>query len=58
MEVVEGSWQTVDFSKGDFSGALVQYPDADGTVHDFSSFVDSAHKHGVFIFKYFSDLLL
>ncbi|XP_059163007.1 glycine dehydrogenase (decarboxylating), mitochondrial-like [Physella acuta] len=56
MEVVEGSWQAVDFSKGDFSGALVQYPDTDGTVHDFSSFVDAAHKHGTLVVAA-SDLL-
>lgn len=47
IEVVVGPWKNVDFGSKDYCGALVQYPDTDGVVQDFSSFVDRAHQSGV-----------
>ncbi|CAG5116255.1 unnamed protein product, partial [Candidula unifasciata] len=49
IEVVIGSWKTVDLSNKDYCGALVQYPDTDGTVQNFSSFVDQAHQCGTLV---------
>ena len=37
----------MDFSGKDVSGVLVQYPDTDGRVEDFTALVDRAHKGGV-----------
>lgn len=37
----------MDFSGKDVTGALVQYPDTDGRVEDFTGLVDRAHKGGV-----------
>uniref|UniRef100_A0A3Q3IRR8 glycine dehydrogenase (aminomethyl-transferring) n=1 Tax=Monopterus albus TaxID=43700 RepID=A0A3Q3IRR8_MONAL len=36
----------MDFSAGDVSGMLFQYPDTDGRVEDFTALVDRAHKGG------------
>uniref|UniRef100_H3DDQ2 Glycine cleavage system P protein n=1 Tax=Tetraodon nigroviridis TaxID=99883 RepID=H3DDQ2_TETNG len=36
----------MDFSGKDVSGVLVQYPDTDGRVEDFTALVDRAHKGG------------
>lgn len=44
---MEGNWQDLDLSNKDICGALVQYPDTEGTVSDFSSLVQQAHKNGV-----------
>ena len=46
------SVQVVDINKADFSnrdvaGVLVQYPDTNGSVYDFSNIVDQAHENGV-----------
>lgn len=37
----------MDFSGKDVTGVLVQYPDTDGRVEDFTALVDRAHKAGV-----------
>ncbi|KAL8597834.1 hypothetical protein ACOMHN_061367 [Nucella lapillus] len=44
IEVVEGDWRELDLSQNDFSGVLVQYPDTDGHVSDFSSLITSARE--------------
>lgn len=40
-------WKNVDFSANDVSGIIVQYPNTEGTVEDYSQLVSNAHKHGV-----------
>jgi glycine dehydrogenase len=45
IDVVLGKWQNADFSNADFCGAIVQNPATDGTVTDFTDFIDSAHEH-------------
>lgn len=45
-EIRVGSFRTVEFDESLF-GALVQYPDADGNVSDFRTFVARAHESGV-----------
>lgn len=37
IEIVTGDWKSFDFSD-DFFGVLIQYPDAEGNVHDYKSF--------------------
>ena len=43
---IENVFET-DFSKGDISGVLFQYPDTEGSVLDFEKVVEKAQKHGV-----------
>ncbi|MBN4047006.1 aminomethyl-transferring glycine dehydrogenase [bacterium AH-315-P13] len=42
IELVVGNYETFDFSS-DFYGALLQYPDKSGKVHDISSFISKAN---------------
>ena len=37
----------MDLSNRDISGILIQYPDTDGSVYDYSELVDMAHANGV-----------
>ncbi|MCE7933840.1 MAG: glycine dehydrogenase (aminomethyl-transferring) [Chlorobi bacterium CHB2] len=45
IDVVVGDHRTFDFSTPVF-GVLVQYPAADGAVHDYRDFIARAHQHG------------
>lgn len=47
IEIERGDWRDVDLSNRDVSGILVQYPDTEGSVEDFTSLVDEAHANGV-----------
>lgn len=49
ITVVEADWKQVDLSGRDFCGALVQYPDTDGHISDFSQFVVKAHENGTLV---------
>ncbi|HHY53857.1 MAG TPA: aminomethyl-transferring glycine dehydrogenase [Chloroflexi bacterium] len=46
--VVVGDHATYDFGNHTF-GALVQYPDTEGTIHDFSAFCVRAHAAGALV---------
>lgn len=46
IEVMTGDYQNVDLSGRDVGGVLVQYPDTEGTVRDYSSLIDQAHANG------------
>jgi glycine dehydrogenase len=48
IQVVVGNHQSFAFSESVF-GALVQYPDSFGEIHDFSTFIDQAHASGVLV---------
>jgi glycine dehydrogenase len=48
IEVVVGSHETYSFSNKVF-GALVQYPDTFGAIHDFSGFAEKAHAAGAML---------
>src|SRR5882724_7541847 len=48
IEVVTGDHQSFQFS-GQVFGALVQYPDTFGAVHDYSKFVETAHAAGALV---------
>lgn len=45
IEIVIGDYKTFRFSENVF-GAIVQYPNADGSVEDYTSFVETAHAAG------------
>jgi len=47
MELVVGDHATVDFGSMDkLCGALMQYPDTTGRLHDYSGVADALHKNG------------
>ena len=48
IEVVVGNHETFAFTEKVF-GALVQYPDTFGAIHDFSSFAEKAHAAGAML---------
>jgi glycine dehydrogenase len=48
IEVIVGDWKTFHFSD-DFCGALIQYPATDGSIHDYTEFVKSAHAAGALV---------
>jgi glycine dehydrogenase len=48
IELVVGNEETFDFNEQLF-GALVQYPDTYGAVHDYASFTERAHAAGVLV---------
>jgi len=43
MEVIVGDHRDFDFSNGDVSGVLFQYPDTNGKIEDFTDLVERAH---------------
>lgn len=49
IEVIEDDWREVDLSGGDFSGVLIQFPNTDGHISDFSQFVKTAHDNGTLV---------
>ncbi|MEW6146015.1 MAG: aminomethyl-transferring glycine dehydrogenase [Thermodesulfobacteriota bacterium] len=48
IELVVGDHARFGFGEGVF-GALLQYPDTDGGVHDYSDFINKAHERGVLV---------
>jgi len=48
IEVVVGDWRAWDFSRPTF-GALLQYPAADGAIHDYREFCERAHNVGAIV---------
>ncbi len=48
IEVVIGNWENFDFST-EYFGALLQYPDANGKVEDYKSFVEKAHENNILV---------
>jgi len=48
IKVVVGNHEELEFGDGVF-GALVQYPDADGAVRDYSEFISRAHGSGALV---------
>jgi glycine dehydrogenase len=48
IEVVIGNHETFEFNDQVF-GALVQYPDSFGAIHDFSGFAEKAHAAGAML---------
>ncbi len=48
VELVFGNYQEASLDES-FFGAIVQYPDANGEVRDYSAFCEKAHKSGVLV---------
>jgi glycine dehydrogenase len=48
LDLIEGDHRSFTFSNQVF-GALVQYPDTFGAVHDYTSFIQSAHAAGALV---------
>lgn len=48
IELVIGDWKTLKLDKSIY-GALLQYPDAEGSVDDYSGFCEAAHANGTFV---------
>jgi glycine dehydrogenase len=48
IEVVVGDHTTYDFNRATF-GVLLQYPDTDGSLHDYRAFVERAHAAGALV---------
>ncbi|MDH3583832.1 MAG: glycine dehydrogenase (aminomethyl-transferring), partial [Phycisphaerae bacterium] len=46
IDLREGNWSTIDFTTGDLSGVLVQYPATDGAIEDFAPLADRVHEAG------------
>ena len=47
IEIERGDWRELDLSNRDVTGILVQYPDTEGNIEDFTALVDDAHANGV-----------
>ena len=47
IETVVCDRDKMDFSKEDFNGVLLQYPDTDGTIYDPTSIIEQAHGSNV-----------
>jgi len=54
IEIERGDWKELDLTNRDISGILVQYPDTEGNIEDFTALVDEAHANGVSIYVYCS----
>jgi glycine dehydrogenase len=48
IKIETGDWNTIDFDSSWF-GAIVQYPDENGEINDYSGFVNKAHENGVMV---------
>ncbi|MDO5570844.1 MAG: aminomethyl-transferring glycine dehydrogenase [Bacteroidales bacterium] len=46
IDIVIGDYNTVVFTD-EFFGAIIQYPDATGSVNNYSNFVESAHRNNL-----------
>lgn len=45
IEVVSGDYKSIELG-ADFFGAILQYPDSNGSIEDYSSFTEKAHAAG------------
>ena len=48
IKIETGDWQAIEFDNTWF-GAVLQYPDEQGEIHDYSNFVRLAHEKGVMV---------
>lgn len=46
IEIERADWRNVDLNNRDFCGVMVQYPDTEGHVEDFTHLVEDAHANG------------
>ena len=51
VEVLIEDYRKFNFSTGHVCGALVQYPNTDGQINDYTDMITNAHKNGVSMLK-------
>lgn len=59
LEIFIGNVKEEDFTKKNYSGILIQYPDTNGEIYDYTDVVVRAHQSGVcqiFIHLFFTDV--
>lgn len=44
-----GQVENLDVTRPELFGVLVQYPDGDGAIRDYSNFIAAAHEHNVYV---------
>jgi glycine dehydrogenase len=49
IELVVGDTSKIDLGDSDLFGVIVQNPDSNGAIKDYSSFIESAHANDVFV---------
>jgi glycine dehydrogenase len=49
IEIRTGSHESIDYSAGDISGILLQYPTCDGRVLDYEAVAKTAHENGALV---------
>ena len=49
VEVVVQDYRKFDFSSGNVCGVLVQYPNTDGQINDYTDMITTAHEHKVHV---------
>lgn len=50
LNVVVGDAKKEDFTNKNYSGVLIQYPDTNGEIYDYTNLVAKAHQNGVYLF--------
>ncbi|MDJ1480416.1 aminomethyl-transferring glycine dehydrogenase [Cytophagaceae bacterium YF14B1] len=49
ISIVVADYATIDLSNPDIFGVLVQYPAANGSIYDYTSFIAAAHELDIFV---------
>ncbi|KAL3868681.1 hypothetical protein ACJMK2_041459 [Sinanodonta woodiana] len=49
IEILREDWRKMSFTGRDVSGVIIQYPDTEGNIDDFSALVDAAHANGTLV---------
>ena len=57
VQTVVDDFHNFDLSSGNVCGVLVQYPNTDGQINDFSEMIDEAHSNKVNTFTWFPQLV-
>lgn len=52
LQIFQGDAQKIDFSEREYAGIVMQYPDTNGEIQDFSDTIAAAHSSGVRLFTY------
>ena len=48
IELVEGDYKSISFDKS-FFGAIIQYPNATGSIQDYTAFIEQVHQAGGYV---------
>ncbi len=49
IKVVQGNWAKMELNGEEFFGALIQYPDATGEIHDFRNFAEALEGQAIML---------